>query len=134
MATGKDDIRLRIEEELEVAKRRLDAARLLYEKDMEEDAVNRAYYSFFHAAKAMLNVLGFDAKTHSGLLSEFGLRIVKNNLIGKEYGAYFRKAFELRESSDYELGVVFGKNEVRDLIDHTEAFLKVAQKFVNEKL
>src|SRR4030067_3296846 len=102
MATGKDDIRLSIEEELEVAKRRLDAARLLYEKDMEEDAVNRAYYSFFHAAKAMLNVLGFDAKTHSGLLSEFGLRIVKNNLIGKEYGAYFRKAFELRESSDYE--------------------------------
>jgi len=67
-----EDVKIRIREELEVAKARLKAAKLLFEKGMVEDAVNRAYYAFFHAAKAMLNTLGFDAKTHSGLISEFG--------------------------------------------------------------
>ncbi len=54
---------------------------------------------FFYAARAMLNSLGYDAKTHSGLISEFGLRIVKENLIGKELGVTLRKAFELRETA-----------------------------------
>jgi uncharacterized protein (UPF0332 family) len=57
-----ENVKIRIREEMEVAKRRLKAAKLLFEKGMIEDAVNRAYYSFFHAAKAMLNILGFDAK------------------------------------------------------------------------
>ncbi|MEM2213144.1 MAG: HEPN domain-containing protein [Candidatus Nezhaarchaeales archaeon] len=70
-------VKIRIKEELEVAKRRLEAAKLLLEKGMIEDAVNRAYYTFFHAAKAMLNAIGYDVRTHSGLISEFGLRIIK---------------------------------------------------------
>jgi len=58
-----ESVKIRIREELEVAKKRLAAAKLLFEKGMLEDAVNRAYYAFFHAAKATLNVLGYDART-----------------------------------------------------------------------
>jgi len=94
---------------------------------MADDDVNRAYYSFFHAAKAMLNVLGFNAKTHSGLISEFGLRIIKPNLLDKKFGEYFRRAFEMRESSDYEIGIIFGEDEVQTLIKNAEDFLKKAR-------
>jgi len=129
-----DDIKIRIQEELEVAERRLKAARFLFEKSMMEDAINRAYYSFFYAAKAVLNVLGFDAKTHSGLISEFGLRVVKAKLLDKKYGEYFRKAFELRESSDYEIGVVFGEAEVKTLIKNAEEFLEIAKEFIEKRI
>jgi len=129
-----ENIKIRIREELDVAKRRLEAAKLLFEKGMIEDAVNRAYYSFFHAAKAMLNALGFDAKTHSGLISEFGLRIIKINLLDKKFGQYIRKAFEMRESSDYEIGVIFSKGEVQTLIKNAEEFLRKAQEFVEKRL
>jgi len=129
-----EDVKIRVREELEVAKARLKAAKLLFEKEMLEDAVNRAYYAFFHAAKAMLNTLGFDAKTHSGLISEFGLRIIKTKMLDKKFAQYFRRAFEMRESSDYEIGIVFGKDEVQSLIKNAEEFLKKAQKFVEEKL
>lgn len=129
-----DDIKIRIKEELEVARRRLKAAELLFDKGMIEDAVNRAYYSFFYAAKAMLNVLGFDAKTHSGLISEFGLRIIKTNLLNKKFGEHFRRAFELRESSDYEIGVVFGEEEVKTLIENAKEFLETAENFVKKRL
>jgi hypothetical protein len=129
-----ENVEIRIREELDVAKRRLEAAKLLFEKGMIEDAVNRAYYSFFHAAKAMLNALGFDAKTHSGLISEFGLRIIKINLLDKKFGQYIRKAFEMRESSDYEIGVIFSKGEVQTLIKNAEEFLRKAQEFVEKRL
>lgn len=101
---------------------------------MMDDAVNRAYYSFFHAAKAILNVLGFDAKTHSGLISEFGLRIIKTNLLDKKFGKYFRKAFEMRESSDYEIGIIFEEEEVQTLIKNAEEFLQKAQEFTQKRL
>jgi len=128
-----EKVKIRIKEELETAKRRLEAAKLLFEKDMIEDAVNRAYYVFFHAAKAMLNVLGYDAKTHSGLISEFGLRI-KTELLDKKFGQYFRRAFEMRESSDYEIGIIFSEEEVEMLIKNADEFLKKAKEFIEEKL
>jgi uncharacterized protein (UPF0332 family) len=129
-----ENVRIRIKEEIEVAKTRLKAAKLLFEKGMLEDAVNRAYYTFFYAAKAMLNALGFDAKTHSGLISEFGLRIIKTNMLGKELAQYFRRAFEMRESSDYEIGIIFSEDEVQTLIKNAEDFLKKAQEFIEKRL
>jgi len=134
MKEENESIKIRIREELEVAKRRLEAAKLLFEKGMIDDAVNRAYYSFFHAAKAMLNVLGYDAKTHSGVISEFGLRIIKTNFLDKKFGQYLRRAYEMRESSDYEIGVVFSEDEVQTLIKNAEEFLKKAQEFVEKRL
>ncbi|MDI6690269.1 MAG: HEPN domain-containing protein [Candidatus Bathyarchaeota archaeon] len=77
----------------------------------------------FHAAKAMLNVLGYDAKTHSSLISEFGLRIIKTNLLDQKFGQYLRRAFEMRESSNYEIGVTFNKDEVKTLIKNADEFL-----------
>ncbi|MGC8936558.1 MAG: HEPN domain-containing protein [Candidatus Methanomethylicaceae archaeon] len=134
MKEREDTIEAHIKEELEAAERRLSAAKLLYEKGMIEDAVNRTYYSFFHSARAMLNVLGYDAKTHSGLVSEFGLRMVKTKLLEKKFAEYLRRAFEMRESSDYQIGAVFGDEEVKALIKNAEEFLKKAQEFVKNRL
>jgi hypothetical protein len=128
-----ENVKIRINEELKVAKRRLEAAKLLFEKGMLEDAVNRVYYSFFHVTKAILNVLGYDARTHSGLISEFGLRIIKKDLMDKKFGKYLRKAFEMRESSDYEIGIIFGEEEVSTLIKNAEEFLKKAQEFIKKQ-
>ena len=82
----------------------------------------------------MLNVLGYDAKTHSGLISEFGLRIIKTELLDKKFGQYFRRAFEMRESSDYEIGIIFSEEEVETLIQNADEFLKKAKEFIEEKL
>ena len=89
-----------VKEELKIAKKRLESAKLLFQNSLFEDSINRAYYSIFYAAKAMLNVLGFDVKTHSGLISEFGLKIVKEKLVPPKYGIILRRTYEMRESSD----------------------------------
>jgi uncharacterized protein (UPF0332 family) len=123
-----------IKEEIDKAEKRLKAAEILLEKDMVEDAANRIYYSVFYAAKAMLNSLGYDAKTHSGLISEFGLRIVKPRKADKKLGAILRKTFELRESADYSLAAIIEKEEVEELMKGAKEFLKEAKKFVSKNL
>lgn len=123
-----------VREEIEFARNRLKAAKLLLEQNLLADAVNRAYYAAFYAARAMLHVSGHDARTHAGVLSEFGLKIVRQNLAPEKYAKVLRRAFELRETSDYVLGAVFGKEEVETLIREVEDFLNFAEKFVQERL
>lgn len=55
------------EEYLEKAEGRLNAAELLLEEGFLEDAVSRAYYSMYNAAKAALSSRDKNAKTHKGL-------------------------------------------------------------------
>ena len=68
-----------ITKEIDAARERLDAAKLLFEDGKLVDAVNRAYYSVFHAGKALLHSIGRDAKTHSGLISEVGFYLVSTS-------------------------------------------------------
>ena len=129
-----DELKKIVREELEFAKKRLEAAEILLNNNMIEDSINRIYYSLLHAAKSMLNVLGYDAKTHVGIISEFGLRIIKEKLIEKKFGRVLRKAFEMRESSDYKISVVFEREEVEELLKEAKDFLKMAEEFVKSKL
>ena len=56
-----------ISEYLKVAQEKLAAAKLLFENEMYDDAVSRAYYSAFHCAQALLLNEGLKAETHSGV-------------------------------------------------------------------
>ncbi len=54
------------------ADRYLVSAAALLELGDHESAVSRAYYAMFYTARAVLGVRGVTAKTHSGVVSEFG--------------------------------------------------------------
>ena len=54
---------------LKRAEKALQAAKNLYEDELYEDSVSRAYYAMYHAAKAALALEGSSPKTHSGLIS-----------------------------------------------------------------
>ena len=86
----------------------------------------------FHAAKSLLRVYGKDPKTHSGLISEFGLTFIKTGLVGKKFGIMFRKAEEARETSDYKLFTEFDEKEVRDIIKNATLFLKEARTLADK--
>jgi len=40
---------------------------------------------------------------------------------------------EMRESSDYAIGMIFGKEEAEKLLKEASDFLKIAKKFVKER-
>jgi uncharacterized protein (UPF0332 family) len=66
-------------------------------------SVNRAYYAMFYCAIALLRTENIITKSHSGTFSKFGELFVKTNLISAQYSSNFRKAFEYRQSVDYDI-------------------------------
>lgn len=108
----------------------LRAAHLLLKSGEFKDSVSRAYYAMFHAARALLNQKGVTAKTHKGTQQMFDLHIIKNNVLSRKYGELFRKAFNQRQKSDYEVYTKFNKNEAEETINNSEDFVKTIEKLL----
>ena len=47
----------------------LSDARLMFENGRYKNALNRAYYSIFHAMRAVNSLEGFDSSKHSGVIA-----------------------------------------------------------------
>ena len=71
---------------LSVAVERLNAAEVLFASGLYADAVSRAYYAVFSAARAMLATKSLDSRKHSGVISLFNQYFVKTEVISKEAG------------------------------------------------
>lgn len=56
---------------LKTAQEDYEAAEALIELGMLKASMNRAYYSIFHAMRAVLAIEGVDYKRHSGVISHF---------------------------------------------------------------
>jgi uncharacterized protein (UPF0332 family) len=101
----------------------LRAAKLLYKNSLYEDAVSRAYYAMFHAAKAVLLLKGIKPKTHKGLITKFGLEFVNKGYVDKMLGQAFSTAREDREYADYDVHVKISAEEAEITIDDAEKFI-----------
>ena len=59
-------------------------ARELFSKSHWDDAVSRAYYAAFHAAQAALLAEGQRVESHTGVVTLFGLLLVKTGKFDKK--------------------------------------------------
>jgi len=91
--------------EIDMADEKLESAKYLLEGEFYRDCVSRAYYSMFHAAKAILLLKGVEPKTHKGVLRMFGLHLVKESDVDIYLGKALSYAREVREDSDYGVSI-----------------------------
>ena len=108
---------------LEKAVERLRVAEKLFRDGDYEDAVSRAYYAMYHAARAVLSTVNVFPRTHEGVVSEFGRRFVLAGVFPKELGRNLADAKAARETYEYSVTATVGKSEA-------EAILLNAQRFV----
>lgn len=118
-----DSSRRLVQASLRRAEKALRSAKLLLEHSELEDAISRAYYAMFHAARAILFSKGVIAKTHRGTISQFDERIVKKGIMGEEYADALRKTFDLRQKSDYELYTESDEQRVKEAVTQAERFM-----------
>ena len=103
------------------------SARALFDLSDVDGACNRAYYAMFDAARAALLVSGASVqpdmgKTHSGLITAFGLHLVKNGPISREMGRLLKRAEEIRLVADYK-GDSVELSDAREMIEQAEKFV-----------
>jgi uncharacterized protein (UPF0332 family) len=118
--------------QLEKAEERLEAAKYLLEGEYYEDAVSRAYYSMYYATRAILTLKNIEPKTHEGLLSKFGLHVIRESDVEEYYGKALKFAKEEREKSDYDAAVEISEEEAELLIDDAEKFLERIRRAIRE--
>ena len=95
-----------------------------------KNSVNRSYYCIFHAMRAVLALDKYDSKKHSGIISEFRRRYIKSGVFPKHFSDILRKAFQIRNESDYEDFYVVAESEAREQIDNAKEFLAAVETHI----
>lgn len=121
-----DTLLAKARQALETAGRDLDAG--------DHDAsVNRSYYAAYYAAWAMFVSQGVEKpKTHSGLISEFSRRFVKDGTFDNATGAILGKLENLRCYADYTLDVTPSDKAKLALVS-AASFLQAIEAVLHDK-
>lgn len=112
------------------AKEELDNARGVFEEGKFKMALNRSYYSMFHAMRSV-NVLDeFDSSKHSGVIAHFNQYYVKEGHFPKEASKIVRNASEMREQADYEDFFTASRQDAEEQIKAAERFCYYVEEFL----
>lgn len=100
------------------ARRALEAATRAAEVGDTETAADRAYYSVYYAAWALLDSRGSPRpKTHRGLIAEFSRLFVKDGPLDAPIGAVLSRLESLRLIADYTFEPVPAADARRALVE-----------------
>ncbi len=117
---------------LEKAKEDYKSAKLLLENKHYAQALNRSYYSIFHATRALLAIDNLDSKRHSGIIGYFNKYYIATGKIEKEYYKILVGSQRVRERSDYDDFYVVVVEEVALQIKNAELFIKKIESVISD--
>ncbi|NEQ33049.1 MAG: HEPN domain-containing protein [Leptolyngbya sp. SIO4C5] len=105
----------------------LQAAKILLESSLFDDAASRAYYAAFYAVSALLISQQLTFNSHSGVLRAFSLQFVKTQRIDRHYGRDLSWLAELRQVGDYGDLKHVSLEEATKAIQVAKSFLEKAR-------
>jgi uncharacterized protein (UPF0332 family) len=107
----------------------LDEARYLLQGDKSlRSVVNRLYYAMFYAILALLIFEPYASSKHSGVISYFNKRFVKEGGFPKELARTINLAFELRQQSDYKEYAKLTEEQASSLLGDAQSFVSEVKK------
>ena len=113
-----------IKDLLQKADRYLRSAELLLKGSDFDSCASRCYYAMFYSAEAILLTNDLKASSHKGVISLFGEHFIKTGKLDKELGKALRRAYELRQKGDYEIGFIVTEEEASKLLEIAKNFVK----------
>lgn len=118
---------------MEKAKENLASAVIDLTNQQASAAVNRSYYSIFHAIRAILALDNFDSKKHSGVIAYFREKYVKTGIFTKNYSIIIGNAFDVRNNSDYVDFFETSMDDAKGLVENAKSFLNVVEAYLKER-
>jgi uncharacterized protein (UPF0332 family) len=109
-----------VAKELKGSESDLATAKASYEAGDHKWATVQAYYSIFHAARALLYNRGFRERSHRGLLKALAELYPRNTLL--DMLVVFEESMSLREDADY--GLIYSEHGAGDALEDAEVFFE----------
>jgi uncharacterized protein len=120
--------------DIDLSREELEAARKLVESGFPRQAISRAYYAAFYAARAALDAAGEPSpKTHSGMRSRFSDLARSTRTLGPEVGRSLSQLGTDRAEADYDLPTVTAE-EANEAIDKARYVVDVVERAIAEGL
>ena len=119
---------------LEQSRENLEEAEALFNINKFKGANNRAYYSIFHAIKAILTLEQTDFKKHSSVIAYFNKEYISKKIFPRELGKRVSEARFFREKSDYVDFYIVTKEECQMQIETAKIMIENAEKYINDKI
>ena len=117
---------------MERAAESLASAQLLLDSSFYDDAVSRAYYAMFYAAKAALEVINIETRSHAGVINQFALHFIKSGRLDSQYSTMLTQAFQARQASDYDMQANTVSFEAESVIANAEQFVIKIKDLLSE--
>lgn len=118
---------------IEQSKRDLEDAKLLYNNNSYLSANNRAYYSIYHAIRAVLALEPIDFKKHKDVLAYFNKNYVNTEIFPRTIGKRITQANRIREDSDYDDEYVANQEATEAQIKTAEELIELVNKYIESK-
>ena len=128
-----DNLKVLSDIRLEHADECISAAKSLLQSENYKSAANRAYYTIFHAMRAVLAFDKIDMKHHSGIIAEFRRLYIKTGVFDVELSKIISVLSDSRNDSDYDDFFIVSKEEVIEGIHYAELFLNAIKEFLQSK-
>lgn len=118
---------------LQQAEESFDEAKYLLEGNKSpRSIINRIYYAMFYAILALLIFEPFSSSKHTGAISYFNSRFIKEGLLPKNLGRAVNKAFDLRQRGDYREKVVLTLDQVTPILEQSREFINAVKNYLIE--
>ena len=95
-------------------------------------ANNRAYYSIFHAMRAVLALDEVDFKKHSGVIAYFREHYIKNGVFTRKCSDIISSASLIRNKSDYDDFYIAEKAETMEQIENAKIFFGYIKTYLEQ--
>ena len=118
---------------LEQAKENLEEAEALFDINKFKGANNRAYYSIFHAIRAVLALEQKDFKRHKDVLAYFNQHYIKTEIFPKNISRKISQAKSIREDSDYDDEYKPNAEETQNQIETARELISLVEKYLESK-
>ncbi len=115
---------------LEKSNEMLAEAEILFDNQHYKGSNNRSYYAILHALRAVLALVGFDSKKHSGIIAEFQRTFVKTEIFDREYSKIIMTASEIRNASDYDDYYIASRDEAQNQLENEKKLYSKVYTYV----
>jgi uncharacterized protein (UPF0332 family) len=95
-------------------------------------AASRAYYAMFYVAQALLLQQKLSFSKHSAVIAAFGKHFAKTGIIPYEFHQYLNDAQNDRLAGDYDTVAYIGEEKALLDIQRAEAFIDLAEEYLNQ--
>ncbi len=109
---------------IEKARDDLASASANYSSGRYQNAVKDAYFACFHAFSSVLLKEGKTFKKHKEVRSMLHRDFIRTKKIDSSWGKHYDWLFDNRHKADYRPLVRFEPDQVREIIEGSEAFLE----------